>query len=236
MSDTKAPRIYRAGEMATPETLVPLDDDAAHHLLAVLRKQKGAPIRLFNEASGEWLAELEPDGKRRAAARLVRQLRRPEPQSGPLLAFSPVKKQRLDLVIEKAVELGVSQLVPVITERCENRRLNTDRLAAQVRGAAEQCERLSLPDVAAETGLAAFLAAWKGDRPLIVLDETGAGEPLATLAGRLGPVEVGFLLGPEGGFTLGELEILASQAFVLRAGLGPRILRAETAAIAALSI
>jgi len=155
---------------------------------------------------------------------------------GAKLVFAPIKRARLDWLIEKATELGAAALLPVWTAHTQAERLNLDRLQACVVAAAEQSERLSVPEVRPPERLDRLLAAWSGERRLIVCDESGAGEPIAGAMARLAGNPLAVLVGPEGGFAETELDHLRKLAFVSRVGLGPRILRAETAALAALAV
>jgi 16S rRNA (uracil1498-N3)-methyltransferase len=163
--------------------------------------------------------------------------RGPEPEPALWLVFAPIKRLRLDWLIEKGTELGVGAFVPVMTERTQAERINRERLADHAIAAAEQCERLSVPEIREPRRLEDVLADWPGERRLIVCDETGGGTPLAAALGALPAGSAAALLvGPEGGFAQTELDALAILPFVTRAGLGPRVLRAETAALASLAV
>lgn len=215
---------------------VGLDHERAHFLRHVLRLEPGDLVAVFNGRDGEWTARIDGFGKGWCSLCAVDQRR---PQDEPLdlwLAFAPIKKGRIDMIAEKAAELGVSRLLPVFTRHTDPNRVNTDRLAANAVEAAEQCERLSAPEVAEPTQLFKLLADWPADRALIVLAETGAARPLATVAAELKGRKVGLLVGPEGGFAQIELDELARHPSCVAAGLGPRVLRAETAVIAALAV
>lgn len=189
-------------------------------------------MRIFNGRDGEWLAEITAIGKKDGALCLTRQIRA-QGKSGAArhLLFAPVKKQRMDVLIEKAVELGVSDLHPVLTNRTENRKINAERLEAQMIEAAEQCERLDVPRLHPLVPLAQKIAGWtdgevyacleRADAPLLHTVITGGG--------------AAFLIGPEGGFDAGEIEFLSARENVRPVSLGANILRAETAAIACLS-
>ena len=214
---------------------VELDADQGHYLRHVLRLQRGAPVALFNARDGEWRAVI--DGFTKDRCRLVVETRRrpPEPPGPEVwLLFAPVKRARLENLIEKATELGVTRLVPVPTRHTDMGRVNRDRLIAIAREAAEQCERLSVPEISHPVPLFQLLSDWPGT-PLLVCAEVGAARPLAAAAAGLPPGPVAFLVGPEGGFANSELDELARQPFVVSVGLGPRVLRAETAALAALA-
>ena len=214
---------------------VELDSDQGHYLRHVLRLEKGAPVALFNARDGEWRAVIEGFTKDRCRLR-VESLRRQSEPPGPeiSLLFAPLKRARLELMIEKATELGVTRLVPVTTRHTDIGRVNLDRLAAIAREAAEQCERLSVPEISPPVSFFQLLSDWPGT-PLLVCAESGAARPLAEVAAALPPGPVAILIGPEGGFAVSELDELARWPFAVRVGLGPRVLRAETAALAVLA-
>ena len=206
----------------------------AHYLISVMRMKIGSPIKLFDSISGEWLAEVAIIGKRDLILRVTGQLRAREAVPDIWLLAAPIKKARIDLVAEKACELGVARYQPVITRRTVIERLNMDRLRSHMVEAAEQCGRTVLPDMAEPIKLAALLRAWPTDRILYFADESG-GEPFANAAAaRQGPAAI--LIGPEGGFDDEERTAIRALPQSVPISLGPRILRAETAAIAALSI
>jgi 16S rRNA (uracil1498-N3)-methyltransferase len=168
---------------------------------------------------------------------VLHQRRTAQPEGDVWLLFAPIKRARLDWLVEKATELGVSALVPVLTARTQAERLNRERLQALAVAAAEQSERLSVPQTRPAESLADVLAVWSEGRLLVLCDESGAGAPIATaLATCAMPMPAAVLVGPEGGFTETELDALAKLSFVTRVGLGPRVLRAETAALAALAV
>ena len=216
---------------------VPLSPDQAHYANKVMRLEPGDRVRLFNGRDGEWRARLETLGRKGAAAIVEERSRAQFPEPDIRLLFAPLKKSALDFLIAKATELGVAELQPVSTRRTAAERVNLARWRAQAIEAAEQCERLTVPDVRPLETLERAMGAWDGTRKLYVADETGGGVPVAeafadTDAG-IGPVA--FLVGPEGGFAQSELDALARLPFVTRVGLGPRILRAETAALVLLA-
>jgi 16S rRNA (uracil1498-N3)-methyltransferase len=231
----RAPRVYIEGRLGSGATLE-LPTGQAHYLRAVLRLDPGATVAAFNADDGEWLCRLAEAGKRGARLSVEGQLRRPEPELDLWLLFAPIKRARLDWLVEKATELGVARLLPVWTARTQPERINLERLHAHAVEAAEQSERLSVPELRPHEGLERVLAAWPVERHLIVCDETGAGEPIAESVRRLAATPVALLVGPEGGFGQTELDALAKLSFVTRVGLGPRVLRAETAAVAALAV
>jgi len=230
------PRLYVESDLRESQG-VELDAKAAHYLVNVLRLGAGDKVALFNGRDGEWLAEIAAAGRKACTLTPGRQTRPQDPASPLTLAFAPLKKSAMDFLVEKATELGVGNLAPVITERTETGRVNGERIQAQAREAAEQCGRTALPEIAAARPLAAFLADWPTDQPLWVGDETGGGQAFAdALRSSTGASpRHGILIGPEGGFTPKELATLAALPFVNRIDLGPRILRAETAALASIT-
>lgn len=211
---------------------VTLGPDQSHYLANVMRLKAGDPLILFDDRTGEWDAVIADPHRKSTAVSLV-SLRRPREAVPDLwLCAAPIRKGRVDWVAEKACELGVARFVPVLTRRTIVDRLNLDRLRAHMIEAAEQCERTALPELAETVPLVPLLSDWPAGRALIFCDEAG-GEPLATLA-RPGPAAI--LIGPEGGFDPEEREAILALPWTVRASLGPRILRADTAAAAAVSI
>jgi len=215
-----------------------LDRQQAHYLVNVLRLGAGDTVYLFNGREGEWRSVIVHAGRGRASVTPLEQVRVQAAGPDLWLAFAPVKRARIDLIAEKATELGAAAIIPVMTENTSVKRVNTERLRANTIEAAEQCGRLTLPDVRQPAGLADLLAGWPAGRRLLVCDETGGGEPIfRALQRHGGTADSGrwaILIGPEGGFSRSELDLLAENPIVTRIGLGPRILRADTAAIAAL--
>jgi len=203
----------------------------------VLRLAPGAAVAAFNAQDGEWLCRIAELGRGAATLAVAERRRRPEPEPDVWLLFAPLKRTRLDSLVEKASELGVGALAPVWTARTQPERLNRERLLALAVAAAEQSERLSVPEIRAAEPLDRVLAAWPSERLLIVGDESGAGSPIAAALADVSPeAPAAVLIGPEGGFTDRELDALGKLPIVRRIGLGPRVLRAETAALAALAI
>lgn len=215
---------------------VPLSQPQAHYLGTVMRARPGEAVAVFNGRDGEWRAEIDELGRKAGTLTVAAPLRPQVAEPDLWLLFAPLKKDATDMVVEKATELGASRLVPVMTENTNASRINTERARANAMEAAEQCERLTVPEVAEPAPLARVLAEWDAARPLLVADETGGGEPLAAAAARVGGATLGVLIGPEGGFSQSELDLLRRTPFVLPVGLGPRVLRAETAALAALAV
>ena len=235
MSERRAPRLYATARLA-PGEAVELTSGQAHHLRSVLRLGPGAAVAAFNATDGEWLCRIAEIGKDRMRLTVECQMRSPEPEPDLWLLFAPIKRGRIDWLVEKATELGASALLPVWTSRTQPERLNLERLRAHAIEAAEQSERLSVPELRSPEALGRVLAAWPAERRLIVCDESGAGEPIGAVAARLPVGPMALLVGPEGGFDQTELDALRKLSFVSRVGLGPRVLRAETAALAALAV
>jgi 16S rRNA (uracil1498-N3)-methyltransferase len=207
-----------------------LDGAPANYLATVLRLAPGAQVKLFDDRTGEWLAEIAEAGRKRVTLAVTRHLRPREPVPDLWLLFAPIKRGRIDWLIEKATELGAARLVPVLTQRTIVDRLNLERLRAHAIEAAEQCERTALPELAEPRKLDALLRDWPAGRHLFFADEAG-GEPFAPAPG---PAAI--LIGPEGGFTDAERAAIRAHPQARPVSLGPRILRADTAAIAALSL
>ena len=212
----------------------------AHYLKSVLRLNKGDEIALFNGRDGEYGARISGLGRGWCSLDILA-LRRPQRDEGDLwLVFAPIKHARLDFLAEKSCELGVSELRPVMTARTAVARVNTGRLKANAIEAAEQSERLTVPLVSEPVKLAELLKSWPVSRKLILCDESGTAPPLAVALKGQGlngpsPASCAILTGPEGGFADYELDDLRKLPFVCPAGLGPRVLRADTAALGALA-
>jgi 16S rRNA (uracil1498-N3)-methyltransferase len=214
-----------------------IDAAQAHRLRHVLRLGAGAAVAGFNARDGEFLCRVAALGRNGGTLAVAGRLRPPEPEADLWLVFAPVKRLRLDWLVEKGAELGVAVFLPALTERTQPERLNRERLTAHAVAAAEQSERLSVPEIRPAEKLAAILARWPAGRRLVVCDETGGGAPIAeALAGLAPAAPAAILVGPEGGFTQTELDALANLPFVTKIGLGPRVLRAETGALAALAV
>lgn len=213
----------------------------AHYLLDVMRLPLGGEVSLFNGCDGEWCARLTERGKKSCRLQLEARRRLPVAEPGPWLLFALLKRNGTDLVVEKATELGVERLLPVITRQTVVGPPNNDRLHAISIEAAEQCGRLTVPALQLAAPLATTLAGWPSDRPLLVMTPHGPAIPFRELhPTSLGescqsPVmPPGILIGPEGGFAASELDELLALPFATAVSLGPLVLRAETAAIAAL--
>jgi 16S rRNA (uracil1498-N3)-methyltransferase len=229
------PRLFVEAPLVAGEA-VPLAREQVHYLMTVMRLGDGAAVKAFNGRDGEWLCRLEPSTRKDAALR-PESLLRPQPPACDLhYLFAPLKSARLDYLAQKAVEMGASVLQPVITRRTQVSRLNLDRLKANAIEAAEQCGILALPDIRPERPLDRLLAEREPGRRLIVCDEEApVANPVAALRDLTrGPLAI--LIGPEGGFDDQERALFLRQPAVTLLSLGPRILRADTAAVAAFAI
>jgi 16S rRNA (uracil1498-N3)-methyltransferase len=231
-----AARLYVQAPLA-PGLGVELTRGQAHYLRSVLRLEPGRRVLLFNGREGEWLADLTELRKSAGAAIALWQRRAQAPEPDLWLLFAPVKGDRVDWVAEKATELGVARLQPVMTRHTVVTRVNLERLRARAVEAAEQCERLTVPEVQEPRPLPAVLEEWPRQRRLLACAEAGPARPLAeALSGPPRASPTGVLVGHEGGFSRDELDLMRELAFVTPVGLGPRLLRADTAAIAALAL
>jgi 16S rRNA (uracil1498-N3)-methyltransferase len=230
-----APRLFVASDLA-PGTTVACRSDQIHYLRNVLRLGPGDSILIFNGRDGEWQARIGEARKTAMPLIAEQQLRPQGPAPDIDYLFAPLKRARLDYMVQKATEMGVARLRPVVTRRTTADRINIPRMRANVIEAAEQCGILRVPEVLDAEPLAAVITHWVGGRPLIFCDEDSDDpDPLAALA-RLQPGPLALLIGPEGGFDDSERSLITAQPFSLRLSLGPRILRADTAAVAALAL
>ncbi len=221
-----------------------LDRARANYLLSVLRRDAGEPVLVFNGRDGEWRAEIAATG-RKAADLVLRAQTRPQTPPGDLhYLFAPLKAARLDYVAQKAVEMGASLIQPVVTRRTQGDRIKLDKLRANAIEAAEQCGILSLPEIRDAAPLAEALAGLAPERLLVFCDEDApVADPVAALrqaaatgAPGNGPVPLAVVIGPEGGFTPEERTLIGDRPNTVRLSLGPRILRADTAAVAVLAL
>jgi 16S rRNA (uracil1498-N3)-methyltransferase len=230
-------RLFVESDLA-PGATIPLRHDQAHYLTNVMRQGEGAAIRLFNGRDGEWRATLIEPRKKVWAARVEDCLRPWTPGPDLDLVVAVVKRGRLETVVEKAAELGVRRVIPVLTERTNAPRASLDRLRAIATEAAEQTGRLDVPVIAEPTRLADVLRDWQPDRRLMFCDEAGDALPAAQALAREAPSSAPWavLIGPEGGFSPAERASARAVTGSLPVSLGPRILRADTAAIAALTL
>jgi 16S rRNA (uracil1498-N3)-methyltransferase len=218
---------------------VTLDAAQSHYLADVLRRKPGDQLMVFNGRDGEWRAAFEPAGKRGAVLALAEQTRGQDPAPDFQYMFAPLKRARLDYTVQKAVEMGAGRLTPVITRYTQVERANTDRMRANAIEAAEQCSILTLPAIDEPVALDRALAALEPERTLVFCDEDAPiADPVAALALLRGreSVSLAVLIGPEGGFAPEERALLLDHPHTVRLALGPRILRADTAAVAALAL
>lgn len=223
------PALFEGGRL-------PLEREQANYLISVLRMKQDDTVLVFNGRDGEWLAAISVEGRKQASLTLVRQTK-PQPPAPDLhYLFAPLKHARLDYIAQKAVEMGAGVIQPVLTRRTQVSRLNLDRMRANAVEAAEQCGILALPEIRSECALEAALDALEPERLLVFCDEAMAQQsPVAALAGvKPGPLAV--LIGPEGGFDDAERRRILARPATLAISLGPRILRADTAAVAALAL
>ncbi len=220
-----------------PDVAIALDRAAANYLLSVLRLGAGAEILVFNGQDGEWRAGVEPCGRKAAVLRVTVRTRAQTDRPDLALLFAPLKHARLDYLVQKAVEMGAGTIRPVRTRRTVATRVNLDRMRSNAIEAAEQCGVLAVPEILPELGLAEALAALPADRLLVFCDEDAAiANPWEALRGASTAPSAALLIGPEGGFDPTERAAILERPATLRISLGPRILRADTAAVAALAI
>ena len=234
--DFTAPRVCVSGSLDLGQA-VSLTRDQVHYLLNVLRLGNGAAVLAFNGRDGEWRCHFE--GRKGTGSLVPIDRLRAQPKTGAFLqlCFAPLKHARLDYMVQKAVEMGAGCLQPVITGRTQAARVNEERMRANAIEAAEQCGILALPEVRAPLRFNALLAAWEPDRWMVFCDEDAeVADPIAALATLRGEAGAGLIIGPEGGFDESERQALLALPRRLRLSLGPRILRADTAAVAALAL
>jgi 16S rRNA (uracil1498-N3)-methyltransferase len=231
----RTPRLFVDPALA-PGQAVPLSSGKVHYLTHVLRLKDGDAVRAFNGTSGEWLCRLTGKGRRAFDLRPEEQLALPQLLPDIDYLFAPLKHARLDYLAQKATEMGCRRLRPVFTERTVAERVNIERIRANAIEAAQQCDMVAVPEVLPPARLDQVLDEWEVDRQLVWCDETRPGEdPLAVLASLArGPLAL--LIGPEGGFSDAERERLRGHDRACAIGLGPRIMRADTAAVAALAL
>ncbi|MFN3823273.1 MAG: 16S rRNA (uracil(1498)-N(3))-methyltransferase [Pseudorhodobacter sp.] len=235
MSDAKI-RLY-VDQPLGPGQPVALNGDQAHYLFSVMRLSRGAQVLLFNGRDGEWRAEVAEAGKRGGVLICADQTAPLRMPPDLWLLFAPIKKARTDFIVEKATEMGAARILPVQTRHTNSDRIRQDRLQAHAVEAAEQCGGTFVPEVAGLQPLDRVLDNWPADRRILWCDEHQAGEPVTIdVLAALPRGPWALLIGPEGGFAVSERDRLATLPQVVRASLGPRILRADTAAVAALTL
>jgi 16S rRNA (uracil1498-N3)-methyltransferase len=238
--DFRSPRLFVDVPLVAAQEAA-LASEQAHYLRQVMRLSDGAEVIIFNGRDGEWLARLAASGKRGAALRPVEQIR-PQPETfGPTYAFAPLKQARLDYMVQKAVEMGASRLSPVLTQFTQVNKMNLDRMRANAIEAAEQCGILALPAIDEPMPFQKWLTSFPASNAIVFCDEesheklSGAkssGDKLRNAKAS----DLSVLIGPEGGFSKDERDSLLARENVIRLSLGPRILRADTAAVAALAL
>jgi 16S rRNA (uracil1498-N3)-methyltransferase len=237
--DFNAQRLFVGADLAA-QSQVELSREQTNYLLNVLRLRDGDVIHVFNGRHGEWSVRLVSRSRRDAVLDVMELIRPQQPPCDLHYLFAPLKHARLDYMVQKAVEMGASRLCPVITRRTQAARVNTERMRANVIEAAEQCGVLTPPDVAEPVKLEAMIADWPASRRLVFCDEDAPlGDPVAALRSACQddkPPPLAVLIGPEGGFDPAERRLLLALPAAVTISLGPRILRADTAAVAALAV
>jgi len=231
----KAQRVFVDADLE-PGAFISCSKDQAHYLSHVLRLSLGGQVLLFNGRDGEFLARISEKSKKSCVLEIVEKTREQTANTDLIYLFAPIKRARLDYMVQKAVEMGASKIIPVRTDYCQVSRVNMDRMVANSIEAAEQCGILNVPEVAEMRGLGRVLEGWDTERALVFCDESAAInnpiEALDKIRGRSAAV----IIGPEGGFSGDERKLLLGCPFVVSISLGSRIMRADTAAVAALAL
>jgi len=228
-------RLYIDASLAEAAAL-PLGESQSHLLAHVLRAKPGDGLRVFNGRDGEWRATVQGITKRSVTLQVEAQTRRQEGVPDLWLLLAPIKKTPLDYIVQKATELGVARIQPVLTRRTIVERVNLDRMRANAVEAAEQSGRLTVPEVEEPRDLAKLLPGWDPERRLMFCDEARDAPPAVAALATMEPGPWAILTGPEGGFEAVEREMIRTLKFVVPVSLGPRIMRADTAALAAITI
>lgn len=231
----RIPRLYCDQPLGTGLS-VALDADQSRYLIKVMRLKPGGHVRLFNGSSGEWLCTIDRAAGKTCSVKCDEQLAAPGVLPDIDYLFAPLKSARLDYMAQKATEMGARRLRPVITEHTVVRKVNIERLAANAREAAEQCNMVCLPEVCPPEKLDTALANWDPARRLIFCDEAAPQANPVTALGAVAPGPLALLIGPEGGFSPAEQAGLRDLPFVIQISLGPRIMRADTAGVAAMAV
>lgn len=235
MSEKNKVRIYISDDLFENIDIT-LPEEQSHYLCNVMRMKKGDQLLCFNALNGEFSAQILDPNKKQTKIKILSLKRKPQKSLDIWLVFAPLKKDRTDFLIEKAVELGVSRLIPVATRFGITDKIRTDRINLQMIGAAEQSERFDIPVLDDIVSLDVLLKNWPMSRKLFFMDENRSGKNAVAAFSSLSTKSAAILIGPEGGFSEKEAELLKKQSFVCPVSLGPRILRAETAATAALAV
>lgn len=233
MSQSKI-RLFVENEIK-PGSLINIRGGQVNYLINVMRRKIADEVVIFNGRDGEWLSEIEYASKKEVNLKVKEKLKEQKAEPDVWLVFAPIKHGRIDYLVEKAVELGASKLFPIITERTIVSRVNLERLKAHIIEAAEQCERLNVPELHNEQKLTKILENWPEDRGIIFCDETGSGKSVKEFFSNISSNKFAIFIGPEGGFTENEFKLLMRSKNVYPIHLGPRVMRADTAALAALS-
>jgi 16S rRNA (uracil1498-N3)-methyltransferase len=233
--DFRSPRLFIDAPLAAAQE-VALTPEQAHYLRQVMRLSDGAEALIFNGRDGEWLARVAAKGKRGASLTPEKQIRIQPETFGPTYAFAPLKHSRLDYMVQKAVEMGASRLSPVLTQFTQVNRMNIDRMRANAIEAAEQCGILALPEIEEPLVFEKWLAAVPAEKTIVFCDEESAEKSPVEELKRTKAKDFAVLIGPEGGFSETERRVLIARNNVIRLSLGPRVLRADTAAVAALAL
>lgn len=232
----KLQRLFVTDDLAAARR-IGLDRQQSHYLANVLRMREGAEVLVFNGRNGEWLARISGASSKKAVSLDLMEQARPQPEPTDLLfAFAPIKAGRLDYLVQKAVEMGAGALQPVITQHTQLAKIGTARLQANVMEAAEQCGVLAVPQVQEPISFDTLIAGWDASRRLIFCDEAAETHNPRPILDKIAETKLGLLVGPEGGFSDAERTQLRALPFVTPIPLGPRILRADTAAVAALAV
>ncbi|MBF9231761.1 16S rRNA (uracil(1498)-N(3))-methyltransferase [Microvirga alba] len=235
--DFNAPRLFIDAPLSAGARIA-LDRGQANYLLNVLRLGTGDAVLIFNGRDGEWKAEIAVEGRKAADLVCVERSREQTAPPDLIYAFAPLKHARLDYMVQKAVEMGAGVLQPVLTRRTQSTRVNLERMRGNAIEAAEQCGILTLPEVRDEENLDKFIKGLEADRLVVFCDEdapvSNPVEALSSLGNK--SLRLAVIVGPEGGFTDQERAIVAAHQTCVRISLGPRILRADTAAVAALAV
>ncbi len=233
--DHRRTRLYVQNDLST-DSIISLSKEHTHYLNNVLRKKTGDYIALFNGRDGEFKSRIIQLENKKSEILIEEKLRRQNSEPDLWLLFAPLKLGRIDYLVEKATELGVSEMHPVITERTVVDRINYKRLNAHIIEASEQSERLTVPVLHESKKLKEFLKDWPKDRVLFLCDESGKAKDAYEVLKNIDNKKYAVLIGPEGGFGEAEFSALRALSFIVPINLGSRVMRADTAAIAALSV
>ena len=235
MSEKNKIRVYTPVELSAGND-ISLSEEQSHYLCNVMRLETNDKIRCFNASNGEFLAQIVAAHKKQTILRILSLERKAQKSPDIWLVFAPLKKDRTDFLIEKAVELGVNKIIPVSTRFGISDKIRTERIRLQMIEAAEQCERFDVPQLAEMLKLEDLLKTWPENRTLFFMDEKRTGLPVSQAFCNTKNKPAAILIGPEGGIAPEESEFLKKRPFVCPVSLGPRILRAETAAAASLAV